>query len=268
MGAPTDEDILYYPGADGTPTNDTDPIGGAIDTGTPLDQTDPNLLFDGTPANAEGGADITHRNVAYLKNEEGAGGTCSSGKLYLENGLTLFGSSGTVGLTAGASDAGKKALLTGVSGGAVDQELVTLINGTANSATSWDNGEHLRIELLQSDGVTPTTAAAPITVARGSNLGVIPAGRYQATTEYELAAASAKNTTLSAANRLANPTGITAFSRAIKIDGTDASIATPTPIADGDYFGYVLRKTLPNGFVPPLLGYVDIKVAFEFVAAA
>lgn len=270
MGAPVDLDIAYYLGADGTPTNDTDPIGGAPDTGTPLDDTDPNLLFDDTPANPlVGDANIVHRNIAYRKNEEGAGGQAVNGKLFIANGLILNVASGTVSITAGAADAGKKVLVVGVSGGVVTTELITLVNGTATGVTSWDASEIWRAELLASDGVTPTTAAATITVARGAtSLGVIPAGRYQATAEYELAVASAKNTNLSAANRLADPTGITAFSRAIKIDGNDASIACPTPIADGDFFGYVLRKTGRAGLPAPRLTYVDARVRFQFTATA
>lgn len=267
MGAPGDLDIGYYGGADQR-------LGGAIDTGTPFDQTTSNLLFDNTPANAHGGANIVHHGVGYRKNEEGAGGSCSQGKLYLKDALALPGSAGTVTLTATALSvaAEHKAKVSGINhtGSTQWSQVLTLANGTVTSGTTQKTGEHLRVEIVEDDGVTPAqcveTTGVKVTVGV-TDIGVVSLDAYSATTEYRLAIADAKNTTIVTADVEVAPDDISAFSYAQKYGSTDSAIDVPD-LADTDYFGYVLEKTLRAGFPPPLVGYVAPDVMYLFVAAA
>lgn len=69
MGDPdgtADSDIKYYPGADGNPANDTDPVGGAISTGAEINQATANTLIYKITASS---TEKTYRGVAYRKNE-------------------------------------------------------------------------------------------------------------------------------------------------------------------------------------------------------
>ncbi|MCL5460347.1 hypothetical protein M3M33_17045, partial [Loigolactobacillus coryniformis] len=61
-----DADLVYYFGSDANPTNDTDPVGGAIDTGTPANELSANNLFDNLRIT---GSTVTYYAVAYRQNE-------------------------------------------------------------------------------------------------------------------------------------------------------------------------------------------------------
>lgn len=273
MAAPVDADLKYYGGANGTPLNDTGDIGGAIDTGAELDEDADDLLIGPAAAEAFGGANKVHRGVAYRKLEEGAGGKfLSPFKAYIQDGCTLNSASGTISYVLTANDNGKKVRTVGVSAAAAVNPLTTLATGTTTTAESYDANECWRHELLASDGVTPTPAVDEIIIKRGSTvLGRIPPGRYMATAEYELALATSVNTTLSAADRLTDPAGISSYARALKIDSQSVDTALTVPggdFDDNDYIGYVLKRTLRPGLAPPLLGYVAPKVVFEGDASA
>lgn len=273
MAAPVDADLKYYEGANGTPLDDTGDIGGAIDTGAELDEDADDLLIGPAAAEAFGGSNVVHRGIAYRKLEEGAGGKFLSPLVaYIEDGCLLNAASGTISYVLTANDNGKKMRTVGISAAAAVNPLTTLATGTTSTAESYDTNECWRHELLASDGVTPTVSVDEIVIKRGSTvLGRIPPGRYMATAEYELALASSVNATLSAADRLTNPSGTSAYSRAIKVDSesVDASLTVPGgDFEDGDYVGYVLRRTLRPGLAPPLLGYVAPKVTFEGDASA
>lgn len=270
MAAPEDADLKYYLGANATPTDDTGDIGGAIDTSPELDEDADDLLIGPAAAEAFGGSNIVHRGVAYRKLEEGAGGKFVSLVAFIQDAVSL-NAVGTITYNCTANDAGKKVRGVGYSTTAVAVNH-TLTTGDSTTATSFDANECWRHELLASDGLTPTVAVDEIIIKRGATvLGRIPPGRYMATAEYELALCTAVNTTLSAADRLTDPAGISAYSRPLKVDSESVNTALTVPggqFDDGDYIGYVLKRTLRPGLAPPLLGYVAPKVFFEGDASA
>lgn len=272
MAAPVDADLKYYDGANGTPTNNTGDIGGAIDTGAELDENADDLLFGAAAAEPfSGGSNVVHRGVFYRKLEEGAGGKFIDPlEAYLGNGCAL-NASGTINYTATANDAGKKVRTVGVSTTPV-APLTTLVTGTATTGTSYDANLCVRHELTANDGTTPTTATDEIIIKRGSTvLGRFRPGDSIVTAEYELALATSKNATLSAVDRLTDPSGISSYTRPIKVDTESVDTAVSVPggdFEDNDYIGAVLKRTLYKGCAPPLLGYCYIDVVFEGDASA
>lgn len=271
MAAPVDADLKYYAGANGTPTNDTGDIGGAIDTSPELDEDADDLLLGPAAAEAFSGANVVHRGVAYRKLEEGAGGKFLDPlEAYIGNGAIL-NASGTINYTATASDAGKKVRTVGVSTTPI-APVLTLVTGTATTPESFDANLCIRHELVGSDGVTPAAAVDEIIIKRGSTvLGRFRPGDYIVTAEYELALCTAVNTTLTAADRLTDPASISSYVRAIRVTTESVDTALTVPggdFEDDDYIGYVLKRTLYKGCAPPLLGYVNPDVVFEGDASA
>lgn len=269
MASPIGTDIKVNLGSSGTPTNDTDPIGGSpVDTDL-VDST-PNLYFDDTPAPAFGSANIVHYNKISRRCKVGR---AANGKIIGWN-LLRDNPAGTITFTAGASDAGKKVLCQGVASGVLavgPDNITTLVDGSATGLYSFDAAEFWRAELLASDGVTPVAAVDEIVISRGGTiLGRIPPSSYMATREYALAVATAINTALSAADRLHAPTGIGAFSAALNTDGGVACPADLIATDNGGAGGYIdiaLRKTLRAGLPAPKLGYVPLMHDFQFDSA-
>lgn len=266
MSAPTDSDIGFRSASPAKVTDDVTSWGGApaID----LNEADSDLLFDSTGADPIGGSDKVHRNAFYRENQEGAGGKALGGLVYLVNGIRLIGSAGLLSCVATTNDATKKVIGLGFVSGALQTSTVTLLAGTAVGIGSFDANNFWRAELVASDGVTPTNAVDPIELyIDGTFVGVIQSGLNHATAEYELAVATAKNTNLSAANRLTDPTGIGSWSRPLRHGSITTSLATPD-LNDGDYIGIAVRKTLKAGLSAPLSGRVKPVHNFRFVGSA
>ena len=270
-------------------TNDTAAMGGGPDT-VQLADSSLNLLFDASPANPAGGADILHRNVFYHQNKEGAGGKMNSGQIALLNGLRLSSGTGVLTFTlTNSADANLTARIICLVGGAspASPELVRMVSPSVNSITSPDTGGTYRVEFFVNTGtvgvpvLTPTAPQGDILIAQaGQYLGRNPGSGLidhlgntmsisMVTAEYELAVASAKNTALSSSDRLHEPTGIGAYSRPILIDGyvTDASIPVPS-LNDGEYCGFAIRRTLKAGLPTALVGFVILAHEFRFSASA
>ena len=60
-------DINFYGGQNGTPTDNTSPIGGDIDLGTPLDDDTDNLLISDPPITSE---NQVFYGIGNIKNED------------------------------------------------------------------------------------------------------------------------------------------------------------------------------------------------------
>lgn len=270
MGVPVATDCTWLAGSDGTPANDTDPIGN-----TPagaLTQANQNLLFDDTPAPAAGDPDVVHHNVAYEKNAEGAGGHMTQIRLWLTNGIGPNASAGPVTIYCEAGDAGKKIRLQGLVSGVTTPETVTLASPSVVASVNWDVGGLLRGELLASNGIDAVTADADILLQiAGASVACMRAGESQVTGEYDLAVCDTANAVLMAANRLASPTpdvgSLSSYTRPIRAGTVDTSIALPD-LDDGETAAEVWRKTLYNGMLAPLAGEVVPKTAVQFAGSA
>lgn len=269
MGVPVDADMEFRGASPNVKTtDDTTDIGGSPASGT-LNESDPNLLFDATPAEPESGATVIHRNVFYRFLNEGGGGKAQSPKIYLVNGISPVASDGPLSFVAGAGDAGKKVLVHGQVGGVMDTELITLVDGSATGSKTFQSNEDWRWELLESDGETPAPADADIVGSKnGTDMGMIPADYYQATAEYMLAVATAMNTNLTAADRLTDPSGIGSYSRPIIVGSVNTALSLPDDFDDGDFCGIAVRKYLRKGILAPKLGYVKFFHNLRFSASA
>lgn len=267
MAAPVAGDLWVELGSSGVPTNDTDSIGGSP-TGSDVVDSTPNLYFDDTPAPPWGDANKVQNQIIYRRCTVGAARNC---KLIGHN-LLADNPAGTITFTAGPGDAGKKVLQVGVASGALavaPDNLTTLVDGTATTLYSFDVSELWRLELMESDGATPAIASEEILVSRGGTaLGRFAPGASVVTREYRAAVASAKNTALSAADRLHAPSGVGALSPALSADG---GVSCPDLLASGnsgagDFVGIHVQRTLRAGAQPPKLGYVPFQHDFQFDA--
>lgn len=282
MAAPT-AGAAKYKGATGntSQTDDTSAMGGAPAAGE-LTDSSANLLFDSTPANAAGGADISQKNIFYRSNEEGAGGKMLSGKIAFINGLAPSAGTGvlTFHLTNPADVGLQVRIVCQVSGVWSSSEKTVMANPTVNSIVAPDAGKTYRLECLDAaTGLTPTAPAGDILVSQaGQWLGRISGpvvdrtgatiNLTMATMEYRMAVASAKNTNLSSANRLTAPSGIGAASVPLLIDGTiDTSLSVPD-LNDGDYCGIAIYKDIPAGIPVAIGGSVRSEHNFRFAAVA
>lgn len=269
--------IAYYPGANGTPTNDTDPIGGAITTGGgELDEDAANLLIDVVSIPLVTDSDETYYGVGYRKNE-------ASGNLetaMVDNRTAMIGNSSQAVASVqstSASDTGD-VKLTGLVSTAWAQESITATGTTsATGSTTWDASGLWRAEYLV--GGASATPVGDITITvDGQIVAVIygdrslPAtyrGNNQASREWTVALASAKDATLSAANRKAAPTGISSFVQGARWTGLDQSLACPgTDLDGGEYIGFVILLTVKAGIPAPVSGYVTPDVGIRGSAVA
>lgn len=257
MPAPTNSDLKYYNGADPTPNDDTDNLGGAIDTSPELDQTDEDLLIADISIPASGG-NISYYGVAYRKNE--STGDLLSARLAIRTGMKFNTGAGAAQLVStSASDVGD-VVLTGKVSGVWTQETVTLTGTTpVVSSNTWDASGLYRVDYNQIPvgNVTVSVAAQTVgvlwkTVTRSS---VTILGTIMCTVEFALAVCTAKDTTLSSTDRLTAPGSISAFSQATRWSGSDTSIAVPSgSLLNGEWIGYTIRLIAYEDIFPTVGG--------------
>lgn len=261
-------DIKYYGGSDGSPANDADPAGGAIDTGAELVEGTAGIVINTVPAAS--GADEDYYGVAYRKNEH-ASSDWTDAALTNRAGAILNSGAGQVTVvSSSASDTGTLRV-TGKISAAWDQEDLT-VDGTdpVTGVETWDSDEVWRFEYLS--GGVPATPVGNLTIdVDGEVVAVIYGsatgfGNVMASAEYRLALASNKDDDISLTNRLTAPTvgagsgEVSAFSRAVKWSGTgavDQSLAVPGgDLEFGSYIGYVIHLIAKDGIPAPVGGYL------------
>lgn len=261
MAAPTDTTLKYYPGASGTPTNDTAAIGGAISTGAELVETAANHLIDVLSIPASTGSDTNYYGIAYRKNE--ASGPLNDAYFWNRTAAIANTSAGVVQVqSTSALDTGV-VRSTGLVSSAFQQGDVTCTGTTAaTGSTTFDASGLWRHEYLV--GGAAATPVGDITISVGGQIiGVIYGsasgrGNIMASREFAFAVASSQSATLSASNRLTAPSGISAFAQGAKWTGLDQSIVVPGSgdLAGGAYIGYCVRLTVKAGIQAPVAGYV------------
>lgn len=275
MAAPTAAEAGFY-GSDPSQRTDNTTNLGPVDYTAQLTDATLNLLFDSTPANAAGGADISHRNVIGIQNDS-ASGHMNSGKYYQLNGLRDGPGGGVLTINATAADAGKKIKVLAFVASVYTEDVVVLINGDATSVIIPAAAEFWRAEVLDSSDVA-TSAAGLIKFSQaGTDLGQIPAPTtdrngaavvfYCATKEFLTAKATAKNTSLSSADRLTDPASIGSYSIPILTATTDTSISLDDLDA-GDNHELVVKRVLRAGVGPAEHGSVLYHYEYAFSAVA
>ena len=261
MAAPSDSTLKYYPGASGTPTNNTNAIGGAISTGAELVETAANHLIDVLSIPSSTGSDVDYYGIAYRKNE--ASGPLNDAYMWNRTAAIANTSASIVQVqSTSASDTGV-VRCTGLVSSVWTQGNVTCTGTTAaTGSTTFDASGLWRFESLV--GGAAATPVGNITISvNGQIVAVIYGsasgrGNIMATREFAIALASSQSATLSASNRLTAPGSISAFAQGAKWTGLDQSIAVPGTgdLAGSAYIGYVVKLTVKAGIQAPVAGYV------------
>lgn len=256
MAAPQRDDRKTYLGDDGVPTNDTDPYGGAIDTGTPVNPATLGSIFGSLKLTT---SDINYYSIFYVRMEQGSPGTLDNARWNNRAGARLNTSSGLASvISTNANDTGD-IVITGKVSGVWTQETLTL-NGTTlvSGATVWDTNSAIRWESLDGEplglvtcAVNSSTCAVIYGTDGDPNDGFPSIATYMASAELEFALADTINTTISGTDRLTAPSsGIGSFSKATKWSGEDFSINVPGgELGPNDYVG-VCVKFIANANVP------------------
>lgn len=262
MAAPTNTTLKYYPGASGTPTSNTGAIGGAISTGAELVEVAANHLIDVLSIPASTGADEDYYGIAYRKNE--ASGPLNDAYFWNRTaGIANTAASVVQVQSTSALDTGV-VRTTGLVSSVFTQGNTTCTGTTAavgsttfDASGIWRPGEYLV-------GGAAATPYGDITISvSGQIIGVIYGslsgrGNIMCTREFALAVASSQSATLSAADRLTAPSGISAFAQGAKWTGLDQSIVVPGTgdLAGSAYIGYCVKLTVKAGIQAPVAGYV------------
>ena len=261
MAAPTDSDLKYYGGVDGNPTTDTDPVGGAIDTGAELVEATANTLIAQITIAATA---KTYYGIAYRKNE--AAGDLNAAKIANRCGGNTPGSAGVVTVSStSASDTG--ALWIAYKSGSAwiaSGESIMLAGLTpVNGLTSVDSGSDW-VAIYNSGAVPVGDISISI---NGTKVGQIYGsaggnGNFCASTLYQVALATAQNAAISATNRVTVPaSGIGSFANYTYWPGNDSSAAIPsTDLLGGSYIGYCVKLSIPANMTKPPNGQIQCDI--------
>lgn len=257
MAAPTDADLKYYAGTNGNPTTDAAAVGGAIDTGAPLNEATANNLIHSPVQSA---SDQSFRGIAYRKNE--SGGTLNAARFRNRCAGNPPAAQGVAQLSSTSSaDTGKCWLAYKHSGAwiLVGEEIQMAGTAPVNGLVTIDaNSDFVLIYLpgVPSGDITMTVAGEKVAHLYGSLGGN---GNFCATSLFQVALATAQDATISASNRLNDPaSGIGAFSRASFWPGLDNSLAVPgTNLGAGKWIGYCAKLLIPAGMPKPPNGQLQ-----------
>ena len=254
----TDESLACYFGTHGQVDNDSDQIGGDIDTGnTRSDGAEDEGLYRPTIGNS----DKVLRHIEYRKNEWS--GTLQGMRFFLRTGGKLPGSSGVVGVrSTSGSDVGKVWFAYRHAGDWIPVgEEVTLAGASmVTGLVSWDEGTDWAA--VYEPGIP--TGDLYISI-NGEIIGVIfggADGNFCASSLYQLALADSLNSSIEAENRLSDPSdGVGSWSRAVRWPGTDESLTIPgNDLYAGDHIGYAVKMLVPMGFTKPFGAVLDCDV--------
>lgn len=260
MSVPTRDDKKTYLGVDGVPTNDTDPYGGAIDTGALVNENTLGNLFG---AIRLGQVDDAFYTAFHIKMEHTSPGILDLARVCNRAGARVNTSSGNAALiSTNAADVGQ-IIVTGKVSGTWVQETLTL-NGTtpvvgtqvwdANSVYRWEHISGVPAGLVTCS-VNSSTCGVIWGTDNDPSDGFPSIATYMATAEIEFALATSKNAAVSGTNRKTAPaSGIGSFSTATKWPGEDFSINVPTNEMEADDSIAVAVKVLALANVPAPAG--------------
>lgn len=274
MAAPGYLNVLFRPGDDGTPDNDEDPIIGAMDTGAVFVPTDPNTRLSNVTFPTDEAVDYHGGGYVDLDSS----GDLLNARVVLRNGMQLNAAAGVLQLVSTSKDDVNDVIVTGHISGNLVQRTVTL-NGTTPvvTADAWDESVEgdvdtekpgiVRIDNGQIPAGNLTASVLGQTVGAIWKTVTLPTGQtrlgtWLCSSEWLIALATAKDTTIGATDRLTAPTGLSAFARATRWPGSDQGLTVPGGRLDGgEAIGWCERfRALPNNF-PTTLGYHTCDVA-------
>jgi len=202
-------DIKHYQAQTMAANFTTSNIGGAINTGAQIQGSIlSEVFFTMASATAGGGARVQHAS-SHIKNTNGSD-ALTSALAWLANALDDVASDGTASFSSSSADddSTRKVRILGLDDAGTPTQEDLPLNGTSTvtSLTSW-SAIH-RVELRLVSGGTLAAAAGDITVTRGADLGVIPAGYWSATSEVDFGLEATLGTSTTTADAATAPSGI------------------------------------------------------------
>ena len=265
----TKDDLLTYPLSNGTPTNNTDPIGGTLDdSGGTWSEGSDTLIAD-VEVEDSGGSDLVYYGAATKAIASSATGTLSGPKIVNRAASILNSSSGVASIVSTSSNDDGEVRGTGkVSGVWAPEDIACAGTSPSSGSNVWDANDAWCWEYLV-DGaaarpqgnITISIAGETVAVIYGTgNPPSVDAGNgdYQANALFDVAVATDINTEItwsSTNNRLTAPDGeVGSFSRANKWTGDDSSIAVASNMVADDEIQYCVRMTAPAGLPEAVLG--------------
>ena len=244
MAYPVPTDLVIYGGANTPPADITSPIGGAINTATPL--TSATLNADLAGVN-RGASDQTYYAIFYFQNNCTSPSYLNFARIYNRSGALVNTVAGSLTYVSTSTSDASTIMTTGKVAGVYAQELITLTGTTPVVGQKlWDAGTVIRHESLTA-GTAPVKTIGNVSIsASGQIIAVLygtannPSGldlsTITASAKFTFALATTKSTPLSSANRITAPTGIGAFAPATFWQGADASLGVPSAtLVGGEY---------------------------------
>ena len=266
MAAPTRADVKYYRGANTAPTNDVDPLGGAIYTTSELDQDVSSNLWANVSISPD--TNLTYYSTHYRRNT--STGNLANARFYNRAGCLKNSNSGIATITSTASSESISIRVAGKVGGNWDTETLVVTGTTPSLGTkTWDVDTVVRWEAVSGTPVGNLSCSVNselVGIIYGTNDDPVDGNTdsiscYMISAETTWAVATALNTTVSSANRLTAPSGIGSFSLATYWTGDDASINVPTGNLDADdYIGIVGKLDLLTNVPQPLRNFLVMVV--------
>lgn len=261
MATPTRLNKKTYLGPAGVANDDEDGIGGAPDTGTPVNPaTVGNLNGD---MKIGSGSDVSTYFIFYEGFNNTSSGSVENARVGVRSAAKFNTSAGSVALVSTSSSDTGTVRVTGKVGGDWVQEDVVLGGTTPISGIeNFDAGEVYRWEYLSGYPVgviTGTVASEVCAVIWGTSAnppdGAPSIATYMATTEIEIAVADTINATLDSTDRLTPPDGIGSFALAYVWTGEDNTTAVPGgTLGVDDTIGVCGKFTSYAGIFPPSSG--------------
>lgn len=257
------------------PTNDTDPLGGAIYTTTELNPSTPGNLWKNLSIS---GSNKTVYSIHYRKAEHSSPGSLQNARFYDRAGAKKNTSAGTASIASNYAGEDTTVRVTGKVGGAWDYEDIDVVGTSIAVGTkTWDANTVLRWETLsgQPVGIIGCSIAGElIGVIYGTSDDPVDGdtesiATYMCSAEITWALANAKNSTLSSANRLTAPSDISSFVAATKWLGDDDSITIPsTEMVVDDYIGIVGKLIIEANVPQPVRDFQTKPTIFGDAQAA
>ena len=280
MGFPTFLSFVYRRGVNPTPTNDTDPVVGAL--GPVLAQNSVNQLFDSFPTLTDGGGpDFFHYSGMFVELNEGAGGSIQNGFAFLSSAGRHTGLAPPVFKINNptAANTGKNIRIVSRDGsGDTIEEVINLagVGDFFTAATPGDN-EDWFAEVDDLSPIAGSQGVDDITISVGTRVlakmwapsvgadsltlrqdTISSTGAIQVGTIYNLSLCNAFDEGINETvpqNRTQVPdadSGMTGFFGGGWVPGEfDERIALPGLWADGSYIGIGLRKRFMEGIPSP-----------------
>lgn len=272
MAAPTRADVGHYYDASGPVSTDSATIGGAINTSAPISDELQNGLFIDIPLPSEGDANEEYFATAWKRIDPAVTGDLVDACLYNRAGLKPNWSIGIASAVSTYSGDTGVLVLTGkedTDNTAWDQDSLTLAGTTSvDGVVEWDTQGLIRAEYTVGGvaakpvgNITVSVQGEIVCVIFGTGLPAASdagKGNTMCTAEYQLRAASAKNTAITwggTANRRTAPDGNLAgddWDFATRWPDGDESLPLADDYTGGDRINYCAKLTAYAGIPLPV----------------